>query len=227
VRLPPGEYRVRKRESDHFLVLDISLRPGDVSRISDADMQVLPYETQRTKGAVQTVGLRRHGPRIETGVRNGLIDEMGLTWELRAGYRFGWNLLVVEPRFVYRLAQIDNTSFDPDYQETTHSEYDLGLLFGIWKDVGLVDLLLGLDVGLVLFDSDRPDPPESVDPPEGTVPSLGLQSCILAGLAYRIAGGLAVFINGSLGLSLFKQGSDSKTSFVYGASLGLAYDFLE
>src|SRR5262245_48250868 len=73
VRLPPGRYRVRKRETDRLLTGEVTLLAGQSLTIRDADLKPSAYAAQTQKGSGLPFGLDAHGPHVTVGVRNGIV----------------------------------------------------------------------------------------------------------------------------------------------------------
>src|SRR5690606_17686189 len=77
IKLPPGQYRIRKRESHQVRWVDVTVGPGQTVEVRDDAMRVAPLEARAAKGGPTLV----HGPAAWGGVRSGLVSTMGPTAE--------------------------------------------------------------------------------------------------------------------------------------------------
>jgi hypothetical protein len=226
IRVPPGSYRIRKRERARFLLADVTANSGVTTKIGDSDMRVVSYVTEGSKGPDSVSTLVSHGPRAAVGVRNGLISAMSASWEVSGAYVLSWKYLELGPRFVFRRAEIDRGT-----KRLRHQEFDFGVSGGWPISFSPFAVVIGLDVGVIFFDrkvvwtsAAVPGPgdlnPTSA-PPEGAV-ALGFQSVGFAEIGYAV-GSLRICARANGGLAAFSQNSKTKTKTVFGVALALAY----
>jgi hypothetical protein len=115
--LPPGRYRVRKREQDRYLVLDVALVTGDRRLIRDLDMSPVVYGPERggkgaepDEGARTGRGPREHGPHLALGMRSGYSAGMDVAAELEVGHRFTVGHVFAGPRLALRSVNVHTQS---------------------------------------------------------------------------------------------------------------------
>ena len=214
VSLPPGDYRIRKRERERFLVLDVEARAGSTVQVRDRDMSSVPYADESVKGRPAQL----HGPRLALAVRNGLTDGMTPAFVLRAGYQLGGRLPFVEPRLVLRMSTLTE-----DGDRSAFTEIDLGLAAGIHSPPDhRLRLVLGLDGGLVYF-THRPLV-ATRGAPEGAFP-LGLQGGVMGRVGIHPTRSLVLFLSGSVGAAVFSESDETVARFVIAGGGGLSLDF--
>lgn len=237
IRLPPGEYRIRKRERHRFLVADVAAEAGAIVTVADEHMSPVDYVSRGAKGEEPAGALHAHGPEVWWGLRSGLINQMGPTSEIRAGYRFAWARLELTPRFALRRAEIRTAS-----ETARHWEYDFGFSLG-WRILeGPLRLGFGADLGLAAYERkvvrfvdvrDGESFSESVvyfrnavptAVPEGTL-VLAFQGVAIGYLSYEFVRGLSALVQGYAGGALFAQEGKNETKPVYAGGLGLRYAF--
>lgn len=216
VSLPPGAYRVRKRESNRFLVLDVEARAGGAVQVRDRDMRPVPYADESVKGLQRPVKL--HGPRLAASFRNGLTDGMTPAFVIRAGYQLGGKVPFVEPRLVLRMSSLDENG-----DRSAFTEIDLGLAAGLHTPPERrLRLALALDGGLVYY-THRPLV-ATRGAPEGALP-LGLQGGLMGRVGVRPTRSLVLFLTGTLGAAVFSESDETVARFVLGGGGGLSLDF--
>jgi hypothetical protein len=222
VRLPPGRYRVRKREAARLLVADVSLAAGQSATVRDADMKATSYATQTAKKGGLPFGLDAHGPHVSIGVRNGIVDGMGATSTLLLGYRLRWGIFFAEPRTILRSAQIDVSGTN-----RTYAELDVGGALGLrWRG----DKWGGgvaLDSGVVVFDQDALMATQMTSggaTPSGVLP-VAWEGGLVGAIEYFITPRFGVTLEPHSGIAVFKLGGQLTGSLVAGASLGFDYEF--
>lgn len=218
VALPPGDYRVRKRERERFLVLDVAARAGSTVQVRDADMRSVPYTDESVKGLQVERPAQLHGPRLAASVRNGLTDGMTPAFVLRAGYQVGGKVPFVEPRLVLRMSTLHENG-----DRSAFTELDLGLAVGVHTPPDRrLRLALAVDGGLVYF-THRPLV-ATRGAPEGAFP-LGLQGGLMGRLGVRPTRSLTLFVTGNLGAAVFSESDETVARLVIGGGGGLSLDF--
>jgi hypothetical protein len=231
IRVPPGKYRIRKREDAGSLVMDVAIGPGQVRAIDDAEMARAPYEEQARKGE-EGFHLAQE-PQISLGIRSGLRQGISAGFDLRAAYRVGTGSLFLQPQVDYVQAHLDENGWG--YR---HTEVSVGLAAGVQRFVQAAHFALGVGAALVFFDdtlvtsaptaSAREYPPGTpVQPqsaPEGLV-SIGFQSGFLAQAGWRLSEHLLVDLELSPGMVFYRNEGSRRAAFVFGAALGLSYTF--
>ncbi len=218
VSLPPGDYRVRKREPDRFRVLDVAARAGSTVRVRDADMRSVPYADEGIKGIEVQRPVQLHGPRLDLAIRNGLTDGMSPAWAIRAGYQIGGRLPFVEPRLGLRMSTLEE-----DGDRSSFTEIDLGLAAGLHSPPDQrLRLTIALDGGLVYFTHRPLVATRGV--PEGALP-LGLQGGLLGRVGVRPTRTLTLFLTGNLGAAVFSESDRTVARFVIGGGGGVSIDF--
>jgi len=227
IRVPPGKYRVRKREEAGSLVADVVVGAGQVRTIDDADMARLPYEEQVGKGQG---GLRlAQEPQASAGIRSGLHRGIGTGLELRAAWRIALGDWFVQPQ-----ADLVQATLEDSGRRYRHSETTLGLALGYQTWAGPLRLAAGPEAGLVLFDDVLEtdlqggpalaggQPPPSA--PQGIVP-IGFRAGLLGEAGLRIVKGLFVTLDVAPGVVLYRNEGRRASSAVVGSTLGLLYSF--
>ncbi len=155
VPLPPGRYRIKKREKERVLTAEIDVGQGDATVLRDKDMKVSSIQGGDAKGGLtplslfsaltRAVGVEDHGPEVWLGARSFLVQGLSPGPELTAGYRVRWKYAFVQPRAAVRLATYQAGGA---YMQ---SELDLGAAVGGNIDAGPLLLGGGLDGGVVAF----------------------------------------------------------------------------
>lgn len=224
VRLPPGTYRIRKREPRRSLIVDITVGENEVVTVRDADMQEVPIGEQAAKGGGGLL-LTSHGPVALTGLRNGLTPSMSVNWQAELGYDFSWGAFFLEPRLVFRTAIIEPTKVDEARWQ--HFEYDLGLTAGARLRIDAWRLTFGASAGLILFDQFVVAPPEVWQhPPSPTVAGalpVGFQGTGVVGVGYAL-GPVLIHSRGFAGVAVFNDADQqARAAFVAGVALGAAW----
>ncbi|MFL5388196.1 MAG: caspase domain-containing protein [Myxococcales bacterium] len=229
IRVPPGKYRVRKREEAGSLVVDVTVGAGQVRTIEDADMAMLPYEEQVGKGDAGAHLVQE--PQLSAGIRSGLHRGIGLGLDLRAAYRVSAGKWFVQPE----VELVQATLVDAG-RRFRHSETTLGFAGGLQSWAGPLHLAAGPEVGLVLFDDvlERAEaapaaagppgskPPESA--PQGIVP-IGFRAGVFAQAALRTVDRLFLTLDVAPGVVLYRNEGRRASSAVVGGGLGLLYSF--
>lgn len=227
LRLPPGRYRVRKREQDRYLVLDVALATGDRRLIRDLDMSPVVYGPDRggkgaepDDGGQTTWSGREHGPRLGLGMRSGFSAGMDPTPELEVSYRFTMGHLFVSPRLALRSATV-RTQTDT----VSQGEVEAGLGIGWIGRLGRVPAAVGLDAGVLAFSqSNSVEATLPQNPPTGAFSAgLVLGGSIEVGLPFD--GPWRVFLYGRSGAVRFELDQASKLGFFLGGGLGAGYAF--
>ncbi|MBN1961987.1 MAG: caspase family protein [Deltaproteobacteria bacterium] len=238
VRLPPGRYLVKKRESQRLLVAEIQAQQNTTAKIFDTKMQEIPYVKDSNKGQGDIPTIFAHGPLFFMGLRNALTKGMDQTTELRAGYRVTLSNVFFEPRFIYRRANLVGS--DGDY---IHAEYDFGMAFGLRYKFSKLMVTGALDGGFVIYDQTKKEfasaakasedagmagsdnaNAQTSPPPQGAIP-LGLQGGLLLGVDYQLSATIVAGLYGYMGVAKFKQDDNTNTVFVKSGGLGIAYLF--
>ncbi len=215
--LPPGAYRVRKREADRVLVTDVDALPGATARVRDEAMRALPYGDAGVKGT--TGAARLHGPRLDGQVRSPLVTGMSPAVGLRLGWQVGGSLLFVEPRLALRISRLD----DESEALVLVGEIDAGLAAGVRTRPGQrLRLALALDLGVVGFWNRSLTLTRGA--PSGAFP-LGLQGQLLGRAGLRLTPALSIFATGHGGVAVFSENDATRVRPVVGGGLGLAVDF--
>lgn len=216
IELPPGKYRIRKREKNRYLVYDLSLSAGQMVSVADADMRVVAYSNQTKKGGGGTLfGTHRHGPYALYGWRSPIVDGMTVGQDFSLGYQLEWGQLFLRPRLRILLAEIDEGR-----QRLRHNEYNVGGALGLTLSASPFEVAVGVDGGLVLFDQDAEV--IKLQGVNGVVP-LGLEGSVFAELSYPVAKGLSVIGFGRAGLLIFRQDENIETSPVFEGGFGLRF----
>lgn len=222
LRLPPGEYIIRKREAARILVARVMATPGGLVTLADGSMRQVPYVDLGTKGIEEKTSVDSHGPLVSAGIRTGLTDEMSLAWQLRGGYTIRWRRFFVEPRLAFRRSKLGKPAI------FAHNEIDFGALAGVNAEIDQLRLDAGIDAGLVFFDRERlraqtstAIAPQSIS---GAV-SLGVATNLIVRAEYPIAAFLTVVLSASAGAVFFEEDAESSHAWVFGALSGLAYRF--
>lgn len=218
LRLPPGNYRIRKREPHRFLVTDVEIAAGQNITLNDADMESVAYENRAKKGADAPFGIDNHGPVLSFNLRSGLNDQMSMTRGLRAGYRLGWRWLFIEPRF-----QFNHGSLRVLSEHLRHIELNFGASGGIKVDLGMVEFNLGGDGGLVLFDQEQSVRIQAGE--IGGAAPFGLQGTGFVEAAVALWQNLRLRVRVDAGVMIFREGNDLTAAPLYGASFGVSYLF--
>jgi hypothetical protein len=241
VQLPPGRYRVRKRESDRYLVLDVTASPGDRILVRDADMKTLAYNVDRgSKGIAAMkpvpgqVMIREHGPHLTLGARSGF--EPGMTWgsEVEVGYRLTVSHFFLGPRLVFRTSRLHTQT-----QNSNHQEIDGGLAGGWTLSVDRVTIACGLEASLAVLFETATTSVAHYEPGVGTSGTQGSLPASPPGGALPLAFGVAGFVETGVELSakwralayvrpgatIYKDGSRTKVGPAVGCGLGMAYSF--
>jgi hypothetical protein len=223
VRLPPGRYRVRKRESARLLVGDVTLAAGQSATLSDGDMKASAYALPTQKGSGLPLGIDAHGPHVTVGVRNGIVDSMGPTSTLLLGYRLRWGSFFVEPRTILRTAQLDIAHMTKPY-----AELDVGGALGLRWRGDRWGGGIALDSGLVVFDQDALAATQSTMTggvsPSGVLP-VAWQGGLVGAVEYLVTPRFGITLEPHAGLAVFKLGGQLTSSYVGGASFGFDYEF--
>jgi hypothetical protein len=227
IRVPPGKYRVRKREEAGSLVVDVAVGAGQVRTIDDADMAMLPYEEQVGKGAAGIHLVQE--PQVSAGIRSGLHRGIGAGLDLRAAYRIVAGNWFVQPQVDFVQARLDDAG-----RRYRHTETTLGLAGGFRTWAGPLRLAVGPEAGLVLFDDTLEasalaspaaaggQPPPSA--PQGIVP-IGFRAGLAGQAGFQITNGLFLTLDVAPGVVLYRNEGRRASSAVVGSSLGILYSF--
>lgn len=221
ISLPPGEYRIRKREPNRFLVADVIAKADRVVRVRDAAMRAEPYADESVKGVTVRRVIEVHGPLLGVSLRTRLIPEMGAATVIRIGYQLGGPLLFVEPRAVLRFAPIE-----VEGTEVRHREFDFGLALGLRNPQRQdLRLALALDWGLALYHQE-PTPAISLafSPPAGAIP-VAMQAALLGRVGFRLAPPLTFFVSANGGVAVFSQDDQVKAAPIFGGGACLEFGF--
>lgn len=250
IRLPPGVYRLKKRERGRILMGEVALAAGKKARVSDDDMRAVGYEVPAKKG----LSIFTYGPTALFGVRNGISSGMTATFEARAGMRLSWSWFSFEPRFAFRNAAVLISPTTPGTAYYSHQEYDPGFsLLGTWSR-GRVGISAGADLGIVFFgqryvaattarttgfetsdstgnssNSPQPsaEPAASVAKGSFTLPPMGFQGALMAQLSVRLFWQLHAVAYGTLGFAAFSEAATpadpgtSRLAFIGSGGLGV------
>ncbi len=219
VALPPGPYRIRKREPHRFLVHDVVAKAGSTVRVRDGNMEAVPYGDEGIKGGAQRL-VSRHGPAVSMTLRNGLIPEMGPAWGFRLGYPLGGAVLFVEPTLGLRFVRLDDEG-----STSMHNELDVGVGLGgrSSADRGL-RWSIGAEASLLFFDAlPALSFTEAATPPAGAIP-MGLQFGVRGRMGIRLASPAVLFVAGNGGIALFAQDGVTRVTPVFGLGLGVSFD---
>jgi hypothetical protein len=216
VRLPPGRYRIRKREAGRVLEHDVQLARGQTVTLRDADMRVADYAASGRKGADDNfLRVDRHGPVALAGVRSPLADEVTGALELTAGYQLAWGRLFVRPRG--RILASELVTGERLW------ELDGGASVGLELS-DRPTLRVGLDGGLVFFHrAEEPVVAQGQGQSVGGVVPLGAQGNGFVELGLPVAGRLHLVVYGRFGGELFTIGDQTRLAIVYGGGLGLTF----
>jgi hypothetical protein len=228
LRLPPGRYRIKKREPRRVLVVDIELGASETRVVREGEMQTEALGTGEAKGAdaglIERVGLlafRGHGPFVRMGARAMPFSSFSPGPQVELGWRVGWKYFFVEPRLSLSGG---NLVAQPS---TLLFEADLGSSAGFQIPVGPVRLGAGVDAGLVL--------PQQAsiaqylgsrfwNNPSGLL-SLAVQGRTFGEFAFDLPGDFAVTGRAYGGLAAYRLGDRVVVPPVVGSSLGVSYRF--
>lgn len=154
IDLPPGNYQIRKREDDHLKTIDLHVRENEERVVEEKDMQTVHYDSPTRKGegrlenAIHSPMVRllptHQQPQLGLGVRSPLTESMTLTPEIRLAYRLNWDYGFVTPRLITRGAGLG-----ADEVTAVYTEIDVGVSVGPAFQLGLVDLSMGIDSGVI------------------------------------------------------------------------------
>ncbi len=147
-RLPPGRYRVRKRDGQRIFSAAVVLRAGRTSRVRDEDLVEVRVVQPRTKGAGVDLSRTSHRIHLSTGLRNQLVEEAGPVSQILVGYRLLLGPLLVEPRAMARTG----------FGSPGSSELDLGFAIGLYTQSRRFAASLALDLGAIAFFPESPEP---------------------------------------------------------------------
>jgi hypothetical protein len=231
IRVPPGNYRVRKREEAGSLVMDVTVGAGQVRTIDDAEMAMLPYEDQVGKGDAGIHLVQE--PQLTAGIRSGLHRGIGPGLDLRAAYRILAGKWFVQPQVDFVRARLVDSG-----RTYRHTETTLGLAGGLHTWAGALRLAAGAEAGLVLFDDvleasapasgplagpgvGEPPPPSA---PQGIVP-IGFRTGLVGQAGLQVVKGLFFTLDVAPGLVFYRNEGRRASSAVVGSSLGILYSF--
>lgn len=218
LNLPPGTYRIRKREKNRFLIHDVSLRAGESAELEDSDMRVVPYSKQTNKGGnALPFGVHYHGPLAKIGRRSPTIDEMSVGANYTLGYSLLRRHLLVRPRLRVLIAEVDEL-----VTSASHHEYNFGASVGLVMSAGPFQLSTGLDGGLVLFHQRGQEVKIQGVSPSGVLP-LGLEIGAFAELALPISDGVSLLGYGRGGLQIFSRQEQLDMSSLVEVGVGLQF----
>jgi hypothetical protein len=228
LRLPPGRYRIKKREPRRVLVVDVELTASEVRVVSEDEMQTETIGTGEAKGAdaslVERVGLfqfRGHGPFVRMGARAMPFSAFSPGPQVELGWRVGWKYMFVEPRLSLSGG---NLVAQPS---TLLFEADLGSSAGLQLPVGPVRVAGGVDAGLVL--------PQQASiaqylgsrfwsSPTGLL-SVAVQGRAFGEIAFDLPGDFAVAGRAYGGVAGYSLSGNVIALPVFGSSLGVSYRF--
>ncbi len=217
IELPPGKYRIRKREKNRYLIHDVSLSSGQVVSVTDASMRVVQYSKQTKKGGGTLFGIHQHGPHALFGWRSPTVDGMTVGQDISLGYQLEWGQVFLRPRLKILFAEIDE-----GLRSSRLNEYNFGGALGLTLSASSFEIAVALDGGLVLFDQDTEVNKLQGVSPNGVIP-LGLEGSTFAELSYPVARGLSVIGFGRAGLQIFSQAGQVETSPVLEGGVGVRF----
>jgi hypothetical protein len=214
-RLPPGRYRVRKREGQSLFGGAVTLRAGQTSTIRDDDLTAIRIGPQREKGGdlvadVDASSPTSHRVHLAAGLRNELFDDVGAVSQVLVGYRLLLGRLLLAPRVMIRNALTSGA----------HAELDLGLGLGLYTRSRRVAASVALDVGALVFAATDP-----ADRPRIERDRIGVQAGAATSIELALGAAWVMSLELRAGLAGFRDVDGVTFEPVVAPALGLSYAF--
>jgi hypothetical protein len=223
IALPPGRYWVKRRLADRLRIGQVDIPPGQVATLDEAHLRDAPFSDDPVKGqsrgsliAVALTGSVQSF--FDAPTRDGLFPPAGLVGaelEVRDFFRRGWVVAADLGAGATRATLVRPGGAELPFRFT---ELTAGAsLYREWRS-GRLSPFLGGRVALMLLG-------RTFDAPEIPHQSFSTFSPgLLAGLRYRLAGGLGAVVRGRVHYLLYNV-EENRSLGYWELGAALSYDF--